>query len=63
MEGSKMDIKKALKTKTTRLGIAGILGAATGYLTGALSPAEALNTGFMSLAAIFLRDSVTKLEQ
>jgi hypothetical protein len=53
-------MNELLKTKTFWTGIAGIVAAVGGYLTGTMSPAEAIQTGIGSLVAIFLRDGLRK---
>ena len=50
--------KPWFRQKTTWTGIAGVVTAVGGFLTGAISAAEALQLGFMSLIGVFLRQGV-----
>ena len=48
------------KQKTTWAGIAGMVSAAGGYLTGTMDPQAAVQLFFGSLVAIFLRQGISK---
>lgn len=52
-----------LKQKTTWAGVAGIVTALSGYFTGSMDAQAALELGFTSLIAIFLRQSVAKINK
>lgn len=54
--------KNLLKTKTFWAGVAGIVAAVGGYLSGTMDANTAFQTGLGSLMAIFLRDGMTKTE-
>jgi len=49
-----------LKQKTTWAGIGAIVAAASGFFTGSMLPAEALQLGISGLLAIFLRQGIAK---
>jgi hypothetical protein len=49
-----------LKSKTTWTGIAGIIAAIGGAVTGSMDVGTAIQTGLTSLLAIFLRDGIAK---
>lgn len=51
-----MNFSDLLKSKTFWAGITGLVGAASGYFTGALTPAAALSAALGALGLIFLKD-------
>lgn len=51
-------MKNLIKTKTFWAGIAGLITAAGGAVTGELTTASAVQTGLISLIGIFLRDAL-----
>ena len=48
------------KSKTNKTAIATILGSIAGYLSGAMDPATAIQTGVMGIMAIFMRQGIEK---
>lgn len=50
------------RQKTTWAGIGGMITAASGYFTGTLNPAEAIQLFFTSLVGVFLRQGIEKLK-
>lgn len=50
--------KPLWKSKTVWAGVTGLVSAVAAYATGAMSPAEAIQTGLASLLAIFFRDAL-----
>lgn len=56
-------MKNLLKTKTFWAGLAGILSAVGGAVTGEVSTGMAVQTGIVSLMGIFLRDGMLKGQQ
>ena len=50
--------KKWYQSKTIWTGIIGVVTAAGAGMTGTMSPAEAIQTGLGSLAAIFIRQGM-----
>ncbi len=58
-----MDVAGLLKTKTFWTGLAGLIGAVGGYLTGAIDLKTAIEAAFASLVTIFLRDAILKTEK
>jgi len=52
-----------IKSKTFWTGIAGIVGAVGGYMTGELEMGAALNVAITSALAIFVRHGVSKVEK
>lgn len=50
------------RQKTTWTGIAGVIAAVGGVMTGTLSPVEAVQIGLTSLIGIFLRQGISKAE-
>jgi hypothetical protein len=56
----KTDVKGLLKTKTFWAGITGIVGALSGYFTGAMAPDTAIEVGVLAIMSIFLRDGQLK---
>ena len=53
---------KWYRQKTTWTGIAGLVSAIGGYLSGTLDAASAIQLGTTALVAIFLRQAVAKTE-
>lgn len=51
-------MKNLLKTKTFWAGIAGLITAVGGAVTGEIGTASAVQTGLISLLGIFLRDAL-----
>lgn len=52
--------KRLLKSKTFWTGIAGMLGAVSGYFTGEIEVSSAIQIGLGSIMAIFIRDGIEK---
>jgi len=52
--------KNLIKSKTTWTGIAGIIAAIGGAVTGTMDIGTAIQTGIASLLAIFIRDGIEK---
>lgn len=52
-----------LKSKTLWAGVAGVVSALSGYLTGELELGAALNVGITAILAIFVRHGVSKVEK
>jgi hypothetical protein len=50
--------KTLIKSKTTWTGIAGIIAAIGGAVTGTMDIGTAIQTGVTSILAIFLRDGI-----
>lgn len=57
----KMKMNELIKTKTFWGGIVGVVSGSAGYFTGAMSPAESIQTILGGLVAIFLRDGMLKV--
>lgn len=53
-------MKELLKSKTFWTGIAGLITASGGYLTGEMDSGIAIQTAITSLLVIFLRDGINK---
>ena len=53
-------VRKALHQKTTWTGIGALITALGGFYTGEMSIADAAQTVFIGLSAIFLRQAVSK---
>ncbi len=53
-------MKDLLKSKTVWTGIAGLMAAAGGYMTGSMDAGMAVQTGITSLLGIFLRAGIAK---
>ncbi len=51
---------KWYQSKTNKTAVATILGSVAGYLTGAMDPVTAIQTGIMGLMAIFMRQGIAK---
>jgi len=49
-----------IKSKTVWAGIAGLITAAGGFFTEEMDPGVAIQTGIVSLPAIFLRHGIAK---
>ena len=49
-----------IKSKTVWTGIAGLVAAAGGFFTGEMDLGSAIQTGIISLLAIFLRHGIAK---
>lgn len=55
-----INMKNLVKTKTFWAGMAGLVAAVGGAVTGDVSTAQAVQTGIVSLMGIFLRDGMLK---
>jgi len=57
-----MKLNGILKQKTTWAGIAGLVSAATGFFTEAMTPDVSIQLAVLSLMGIFLRQGVAKAQ-
>lgn len=53
-------MKELLKSKTFWTGVTAVIGAVSGYFTGELEIANALQIGFTGLIGIFLKHGMVK---